>query len=262
MTRYYASGFFPLVVSILLFVGILLFLELGRRLGRRQMREHGEVARTGVGVVDGVVYGLLGLLIGFTFNGAAERFNERRQIMIREVEAVRSAWHRVDILPAAVQPPVRDEFRRYVDAVLAAYALPAGSEEEQRARADVTRSEDELWTRSVAACLAPDGERARMLLLPAQTTMFEAVETERLVRRVHAPPMVFGMLFLTTLAAALFAGFALAKGEKRTWIHLLGMTATLATAIFVILELETPRTGLIRVDSMDSALVEVRAMMR
>ena len=59
MTRYYASGFFPLVDSILLFVGILLFLELGRRLGRRQMREHGEVARTGVGVVDGVVYGLL-----------------------------------------------------------------------------------------------------------------------------------------------------------------------------------------------------------
>lgn len=262
MTRYYAAEFFPLVVAILVFLGILLFLELGRRSGRRQVRIHGEQARTGVGIVDGVVYGLLGLLIGFTFNGAAERFNERRQIMIQEVEAVRTAWHRVDMLPAAAQPSVRDGFRHYVDAILTAYKLPAGSEEERRARTAIVDAQDQLWTRSVAACLTPDGERARMLLLPAQNTMFEAVETERLVRRVHAPPMVFGMLLLTTLAGALFAGFALAKGERRTWIHILGMTATLATAIFVILELETPRTGLIRVDSMDSALVEVREMMR
>jgi hypothetical protein len=262
MTPFYASEFFPLAVAILLFAGVLLFLELGRRLGRRQFEKHGDEARTGVGVVDGVVYGLLGLLIGFTFNGAAERFNERRSIIIQQVEAVRTAWHRVETLPAKAQPAIRDGFRGYLDAVLTTYAVRAGSEEEQRARAKVAHAQDALWSRSVAACLTPEGEKARMLLLPAQNTMFEAVETERLVRRVHAPPMVFGMLLVATLAGALFGGFALAKGSRRTWMHTLGVAVTLATALFVILELETPRTGLVRVDSMDSALVEVRAMMR
>ena len=62
-----------------LFFGMLLLLEAGRRLGLREAAKHGGNARSGVGIVDGVVYGLLGLLIGFTFSGAADRFDKRRK---------------------------------------------------------------------------------------------------------------------------------------------------------------------------------------
>ena len=45
-------------------------------------------------------------------------------------------------------------------------------------------------------------------------------------------------------------------------MYVLGMAGAVALAIFVILDLEFPRAGLIRVDVMDQALVELRARMR
>jgi hypothetical protein len=53
-----------------LFLGMLLFLEIGRRIAVRRMREDTGTAGEGVGAVDGAVFALLGLLIAFTFSGA------------------------------------------------------------------------------------------------------------------------------------------------------------------------------------------------
>src|SRR5690348_17919029 len=55
---------------------MLLCVELGRRWALTQLARHGPEARTGVGVVDGAVYGLLALLVGFSFSGAAARSEE------------------------------------------------------------------------------------------------------------------------------------------------------------------------------------------
>jgi hypothetical protein len=45
-------------------------------------------------------------------------------------------------------------------------------------------------------------------------------------------------------------------------IHMIGFAATLAITVYVILDIEYPRLGLIRVDAIDQALVEVRQSMR
>jgi hypothetical protein len=65
-----------------LFVGMILLLELGRRLGRRRQGKQEEGARAGLGAVEGAVFALLGLLIAFTFSGAASRFDTRRQLIV------------------------------------------------------------------------------------------------------------------------------------------------------------------------------------
>ena len=95
-----------------LFVLMVAFLELGRWLGKRRLAQHGEAGRKGVGVVDGAVYSLLALLIGFAFSDAASRFHHRRELLIHEVEATHAAWERIDLVPVALQEPVRAAFRR------------------------------------------------------------------------------------------------------------------------------------------------------
>ena len=79
-------------LAIGLFLGMLLLLEVGRRLGLRESARHGSSARAGVGVVDAVVYSLLGLLIGFTFSGAANRFDARRLRIGDVVHAIGVGW--------------------------------------------------------------------------------------------------------------------------------------------------------------------------
>ena len=97
---------YPIIPAIGMFVAILVFLEVGRRLGVRRLNVPG--ARAGVGVVDGSVYALVALLIGFTFNGAASRFDARRELVGETANVAGTAWQRIDMLPPELQPPVRD----------------------------------------------------------------------------------------------------------------------------------------------------------
>ncbi len=60
--------------AIALLVGVLLFLELGRRVGQRRRAVDREGSTVGADAVEGAVFGLFGLLIAFTFSGAASRF--------------------------------------------------------------------------------------------------------------------------------------------------------------------------------------------
>jgi hypothetical protein len=81
-------------------------------------------ARAGA-VVNGAVFGLLGLLVAFTFSGAANRFDTRRQLVVEETHAIGTAYLRLDVLPATAQPALRARIREYLDSRLAAYrAMP------------------------------------------------------------------------------------------------------------------------------------------
>ena len=113
------------LVAASLLAGVLLFLELGRRIGLRRLKQEGDGAGAGVGVVEGAVFALLGLLVAFTFSGAAARFEHRRNLVVDEANAVGTAYLRIGLLPTAAQGEMRDRFRRYLDARLAVYrAMP------------------------------------------------------------------------------------------------------------------------------------------
>ncbi len=61
-----------------LFTGMLLLFEVGRRVGIRRLARDPDGIANGSGPVEAAVVGLLGLLLAFTFSGAASRFEDRR----------------------------------------------------------------------------------------------------------------------------------------------------------------------------------------
>src|SRR5438093_11636659 len=93
----------PVLAAVLfdvgLFLGMLLLLEVGRRIAQRRGG-----APSGAGVVDGGVFALLGLLIAFTFSAAASRFDTRRQLVVQEATAFGHAYLRLDLLPTTAHP--------------------------------------------------------------------------------------------------------------------------------------------------------------
>jgi hypothetical protein len=254
--------FLALALAGALFLGMLGLMEVGRVVGSRRLARDAEGSHAGVGVVEGSVFGLLGLLMAFTFSGAADRFAERLHLIVEEVNAIGMAWKRIDLLPPDAQPGIRDGFRRYLDARLAAYKklpdLQASAEELAKAE----HAGREIWDKAVAVCRTASGEPARMLLLPAMNQMFDIAETRRLATWMHPPQIVYVMLAVLALAGALLAGYGMAGGRSRNWIHMVAFSLTIAFAAYVIIDLEYPRLGLIRVDYFDRALVELRATMR
>jgi hypothetical protein len=85
-----------LIVAGLLFPVTLIFLEVGRRLGRRRLAEDPEGARAGAGAVEGAVFALFGLLIAFTFTSAAARYEARRDLIVQHANAIGTAWLRLE----------------------------------------------------------------------------------------------------------------------------------------------------------------------
>ena len=74
-------GIYVSLFAMGLFLGMLILLEVGRRIGARRLAEDSTGATAGVGTVEGAVFALLGLLIAFIFSGAASRFDTRRQLI-------------------------------------------------------------------------------------------------------------------------------------------------------------------------------------
>ena len=244
------------------FIGMVILQEFGRRVGHRRLTRDPEGARVGVGAIDGAVFGLLGLLLAFTFSGAASRFDARRQLVVEEANAIGTAYLRIDVLPHEAQPPLRDKFRRYVEARLDAYRkLPdIAAAKEGLARATVLQGE--IWGEAVVASRAASPQPATMLLLPALNAMIDITTTRTMAAQMHPPAVIFAMLILLALTGALLAGAGMGGGKDRSWIHMVGFAAAMALAVYVILDIEYPRLGLIRVDQFDRALVELRATMQ
>src|SRR5947209_19156107 len=98
------------VVGIGVFLGMIVCLEAGYRLGRRNS-EPAELAHEGIGAIEAAVFALLGLLLGFSLAGSTSRLDTRRELIIQEANAIGTAYLRLDLLVAGDQPAMRPLFR-------------------------------------------------------------------------------------------------------------------------------------------------------
>src|ERR1700757_3957235 len=232
-----------------LFAGMLTCLEIGRRLGRAAVGDAG--GKEGLGVIEGAVFALLGLLIAFTFSGAATRFEDRRHLIVEEANDIGTAYLRVDLLPSDAQPEIRELFRQYVDARLDTYRRVSDL---NRVHQDLARSQslqNAIWQKSVAAAGRSPNTAATMLLLPALNAMIDITTVRIAATENHPPNVIFVMLAMIALATSLMAGFEMAGSKRRSWLHIAGYALIMSVAVYVILDLEFPRMGLIRVDAFD-----------
>ena len=244
-----------------LFAGMMLCHELGRHLGTRRRAKDAEGARLGLGPVESATFGLLGLLIAFTFSGAASRFDTRRHLVTEEANLIEQAWLRVDLLPEGTQPVLRQHFREYLDSRLATYEklpdIAAAYAELERSKA----LQSTIWKDAVSAARSTGPSLGTNLLLSAINEMIDITTTRTMATRMHPPGIVYGMLFFAALMAALLAGYNSAGGKTRGLLHSIGLAAIVSVALYVIIDIEHPRLGLVRVDAVDDVLRELRRSM-
>ena len=249
--------------AVLLFLGMLVLLEAGRRVGLSRRATESADERSGLGAIEGAVFALFGLLVAFTFSGAASRFSEKRMLIAEEANAVGTAYLRLDLASEEAQPALRELFRQYVDSRLATYRkLP----DLEAARLEMVRSKklgEEIWTQAVAATRLPGSHPAAgWLLLPALNSMLDIATTRTMALQAHPPAFIYVLLFGLGLVCSLLAGYRMAMGPLRSWIHILGFTVITVVVVYVTLDMEYPRTGLFHLESADQMLVEAREGMK
>ena len=226
--------------------GILVSLEAGRRVGARRFAEEGESSAKGLAAIQGAIFGLMGLILAFTFSGALSRFDARRHLVVQEANNIGTAWLRVDLLPAEAQVPVRDLFRLYLDSRIETYRkvpdMAAVKSELMRS----AKLQSEIWSLAVSASRDARVTAAPILLLSALNAMFDIMTTRTEAARLHPPLIIFAMLGSLSLACSLFAGYDMAIRRRLNALHSVGFAMVLAMTVYVIIDLEYPRLGFIR----------------
>lgn len=251
------------VVAVSLLVVILVLLEVGRRIGVHRHRVDPDHASAGLGAIEGAVFGLMGLLIAFTFSGAAERFDGRRHLIGEEANAVETAYLRIDLLPAATQPQLKQEISEYLDLRLAMYrSLSTNFALSKEDFAHAKAMQHKIWGDAVAACQQQSSPAVTSLVMSSLNNMIDISTTRLVAMQTHPPEVVFYGLGLLVMASSLLAGYGMAGSRKRSWMHMVVYAVITAATLYVILDMEFPRFGLIRIDAADQVLMDVRSNMK
>lgn len=250
------------LIAFGIFVGVLACMEVGRRIGRRRVERDPEHGREGLGTVEAAVFGLLGLMIAFTFTGAASRFDSRRAQIAVEANAIGTAWLRLDTLPAESQPALRARFRDYTDARIGLFRSVGNDSAMKEQFARLERLQGEIWPLAVKACHASETPIIINLVVPAINDMFDQATMRNAMARIHPPTIIFIMLAVLTLLCSFLAGYAMAGARFRNFSHVLVFALIISTAFYVIIDLEFPRVGLIRLDAADAVMTDLRASMK
>ena len=254
--------FFGAIFALLLATGIIVLLEVGRRIGARRLADEGETAAKGFGAIESAVFALLGLILAFSFSGALARFDARRHLVVAEANDIGTAFLRIDLLPTDAQGTMRDLFRRYLDSRIEAYRKLPDMEAAQAELARSLKLQSEIWSLAVSSSQKSATPQAMMVLLPALNAMIDITTTRTEAAILHSPPIIWVMLGTLTFACALFAGYDMAARKHLNLLHSAAFAVVLAVTVYVIIDLEYPRLGLIQMSDSDRALIQLRESMK
>lgn len=241
------SGFldaFPIwtLFPLTLIIGVLA-MELGCRVARYRKRRHNEPEAPAAPIVAATL-GLLAFMLAFTFGMAASRFEERRQAVLAEANAIRTTYLRAAMMPEPMATESRNLLREYVDLRLAA-TDPARTAEL------IAKSEElhnRLWAQAVTAA---QKERSLMTSLFIQSlneviNMHGKRVTATLYSRV--PAAIWLGLYLLFVLSMTVMGYHEGMAGTRRSVAGFVLVVAFSTVLVLITDLDRPGQGLLRVN--------------
>jgi hypothetical protein len=232
------------LASIVVF---LVVLEAGFRLGRRALANSPEGEITELATIQGAMLGLLGLLLGFTFSMAITRFEARKQLLLDEVNAIGTTFLRAQILPDPARQEVSSLLRRYVDIRLEAYHYLADSGQARSLGDQTSQLQRQLWGQ--AARLGDQHPRSvpTGLFISSLNEVIDLYAKRQTALENHVPEIILILLYFVACIAFGLIGYASAAGGRRNFVATLIASIAIAAVILVIIDLDRPQRGLIRV---------------
>ncbi len=254
-----------MITSMAIAIGIFLALLAAMELGRWIRRRRPDAADVGGenAPADGVVFAVLGLIVAFTFSSAASRFDELSRLIVSQSNTTGTLWSRIDLLKEPDREPMRGYLRDWVKGALEAQPSSADMEPAAfEARfAKEQQLQNDAWHYAVAAVgRVPNPQVTPLVLSPLNEWMDLSTTRTELSHR-GIPPMVLPTLVLLSILGAVLAGFSMAKHRMRSVLHMLAFAGSMSCCLYVIMDLEHPRSGLIRIDAADHAMQTLYASM-
>jgi hypothetical protein len=240
------------ISAVILIMVMLIASELGHRMGRLAAKRAGNINTR----VDDAIQAVFALIVGFSFAGAAAKHDRRVWLMVDEATAIGDFATASSVVAEPERSELRQTIRDYVEVRLTT-ANTFDTVELGELVARTRRFEGEMQ-RNVAQIVAkqntPSVHTALVMTLNATTT---GLENRIAALSDHIPPTVVLMLFVSAIMATFSVARVQGIGGPRQPLPMLVFITLVAVVIYVTLDLEQPRQGIVRVPT--HALESVRS---
>ncbi|MFO0995608.1 MAG: hypothetical protein U1F33_02915 [Alphaproteobacteria bacterium] len=242
---------YPLVVIFFVsLAAILVGSEIGRALGISASARVG----ASVSTLEGAMFGMLALIISFTFAMALTRYEARREAVLSEANSIATAALRARLLPAPHNTESLDLLREY-----ARIRLENTQQQPSKPALDavIARSneiQEALWQQVKAIASQDSAMVPTGVFILALNEMIDNQEKRLTAMRNQVPSIVLLALYGMAILTAAFAGYAAGLDKQRRpveqWrsrlsVYLMGVLV--AALILLIQDLDRPGSGFITI---------------
>lgn len=253
------------LATLLLAIVLIAAAEIAFRFARRLLATHPQLDTekegAGIGIMLSGALALLGLLVGFTFSMASDRFDARRQLVDEEANAISTAYLRSRLAIGPDRLTLPGLWASYAETRLD-LARHDDIEAEERLLERAAGIQRAIW-RAVQRenVLARDDITAS--LVDATNDAFDIAQSRRTAVEARIPPGVIWTVIIYAVVASALLGHALAFDRRRRFMSsvLLGLVAM---SIGLIIDLDRPQSGVVRVTQapMERAIADIRFWQR
>jgi hypothetical protein len=243
-----------------LFAALLVVTELGYRFGRWRRGDDGEESTSTRTTIEGGLLALLGLLLAFTFSMSVARFDQRKALVLDEANALGTAYLRTGFLPEAERAESRALLRHYLDVRLGLYLGGYDPQRFAAALAETDETQTRLWRLASQAAAADPRSVPVGLYVAALNEVIDLHESRVTAAFNRVPGIVLVVLSLLAIGGVWNLGYFCGIARSRNLVSTTVFSVLIALVIAVIIDLDRPREGFIRVGQ--QPLLDVRAAMQ
>ncbi len=223
--------------------------EIGYRIGRRGGRRVDRGTKSQTNAIQAAMLGLLALLLGFTFTMSLQRFDSRSQALVDETNAIGTTYLRAELLPEVQRKATQDALKQYVGLRLRESRLAlTDSTLRDLLLAESELLSGELWAQAMTAAAADPRPVTSGLFIQSLNEMIDAGARREAALRKHVPEIVLLLLFAVLIIAEAVVGYAGGLEGGRPTVATLAMTVLIVMVVFIIIDLDRPRRGLIQIN--------------
>jgi hypothetical protein len=232
---------FPFVIFAVSFFVMLISSHVGFNI-RRRRSSVGEDEYHDLDLVVAASLTLLSLIIGFTFSMAITRYDLRKSLEEAEANAIGTEYVRADLLPSADAAMVRELLKNYLDERILFYTSREGIPEINEKTALL---QAQLWSAVRGPALAQPNTVVALVV----SGMNDVLNSQGYTQAAwwnRIPPGAWCLMAAVSIFANLLLGYD-TRNTDRKHIRLAVLPLVLCVAFFVIADIDSPRSGAIRV---------------
>ncbi|MBK7259841.1 MAG: hypothetical protein IPI01_18975 [Ignavibacteriae bacterium] len=204
----------------------------------------------------GRCWGCFLLLLAFTVNQSATDFARHRDLLVTESNAIETAIWRADLYPDSLRALFRADFKEYIETRVAYYEAQTDEDLIRAARQQADAMAGRIWRRAAEAARSSGESLRSSQMLPAINAVIDAEARREDARRGHVPDPILALLFVLCFAGSFIVGYA-NKSRKIDWVVLLSYSLMTVMTVYIILDLDRPRRGLIETSAAHQNLLSI-----